>query len=363
MPDASEIKSIIGAIEDPVVLRPIGDIGVLTRVDVGRRGQATIELAIPVPGLGDYEELKATVSAVASQIPGINKVDIVSNDMRDDDRETMMAKVLPNGKGVVGGGTSRTRVIGIASGKGGVGKSSVTTNLAVALAKLGHSVGVIDADVWGFSIPRMLGAGPAPVVIHESIIPPSAYGVKAMSMDYFVGEDRAVIWRGPMLHKAIEQFLSDVLWDDPDFLLIDMPPGTGDIAISLSQFLPRAQLLLVTTPQPTAQRVARRSALMAAEVNQEVIAVIENMSWFTGDDGKKYEIFGSGGGKALADDLGVPFIGQIPLLTAMREGADNALPVSVAAPDSEAAASFMAAAEALIKIKPRVRTHPELVIR
>ena len=363
MPDASEIKSIVGAIEDPVVLRPIGDIGVLTRVDVGRRGAVTIELAIPVPGLGDYDGLKATVLAVASEIPDIKKVEIVSNDMRDDEREAMMAKVLPGGKAVVGGGASRTRVIGIASGKGGVGKSSVTTNLAVSLAKLGHSVGVIDADVWGYSIPRMLGAGPAPVVIHESIIPPSAYGVKAMSMDYFVGDDRAVIWRGPMLHKAIEQFLSDVLWDDPDFLLIDMPPGTGDIAISLSQFLPRAQLLLVTTPQPTAQRVARRSALMAAEVNQEVIAVIENMSWFTGDDGKKYEIFGSGGGKALADDLGVPFIGQIPLLAAMREGADNAQPVSVAAPDSEAAAAFTAAADALVKIKPRVRTHPDLVIR
>ncbi len=363
MADASEIKSIIGAIADPVLHRPIGDIGVLTKVEMGRRGLLTLELAIPVPGLVDYEDLKKTVSAAAAEIDGVKKVEIITNDMRDEDREALMARVLPEGKNVVGGAASPTRVIGIASGKGGVGKSSVTTNLAVALAKLGHSVGVIDADVWGYSIPRMLGAGPAPVVIHESIIPPSAFGVKAMSMDYFVGDDRAVIWRGPMLHKAIEQFLTDVLWDDPDFLLVDMPPGTGDIAISLSQFLPRAQLLLVTTPQPTAQRVARRSALMAAEVNQEVIAVIENMSYFEGDDGKKYEIFGSGGGAALAEDLGVPLIGQVPLLSAMREGADNAEPVSVAAPDSEAARVFMAAAEALIKLKPRVRTHPELVIR
>ena len=363
MADASEIKSIIGAIADPVLHRPIGDIGVLTKVEMGRRGMLTLELAIPVPGLVDYDDLKATVSAAAAEIDGVKKVEIVTNDMRDEDRAALMARVLPDGKNVVGGAASPTRVIGIASGKGGVGKSSVTTNLAVALAKLGHTVGVIDADVWGYSIPRMLGAGPAPVVIHESIIPPAAFGVKAMSMDYFVGDDRAVIWRGPMLHKAIEQFLTDVLWDDPDFLLVDMPPGTGDIAISLSQFLPRAQLLLVTTPQPTAQRVARRSALMAAEVNQEVIAVIENMSYFEGDDGKKYEIFGSGGGAALAEDLGVPLIGQVPLLSAMREGADKAEPVSVAAPDSEAARVFMAAAEALVKLKPRVRTHPELVIR
>ncbi len=363
MADAAEIKSIIGAIADPVLHRPIGDIGILTRVEVGRRGAVTLEIAIPVPGLVDYEDLKKTVVTVAEQIDGVKKVDLVTNDMRDEDRQAMMEAVLPGGKAVVGGTGSPTRVIGIASGKGGVGKSSVATNLAVALAGLGRSVGVIDADVWGYSIPRMLGAGPAPVVIHESIVPPSAYGVKAMSMDYFVGDDRAVIWRGPMLHKAIEQFLTDVFWDDPDFLLVDMPPGTGDIAISLSQFLPRAQLLLVTTPQPTAQRVARRSALMAAEVNQEVIAVIENMSYFLGDDGKRYDIFGSGGGEALAADLGVPLIGQIPLLPAMREGADNAQPVSVAAPDSDAAKAFVSAAEALIRIKPRVRTHPELVIR
>ena len=174
----------------------------------------------------------------------------------------------------------------------------------MALRGSGHKVGIVDGDIWGFSIPAMLGVDTPPFMVGESIIPPVSLGVKVMSMDYFVGEDKAVIWRGPMLHRAIEQFLKDVFWDNLDFLIVDMPPGTGDIAISMSQFLPRAQVLLVTTPQPTAQRVARRAALMAAEVDQEVIGVVENMAWFTGDDGKRYELFGAGGGQALADELG-----------------------------------------------------------
>jgi ATP-binding protein involved in chromosome partitioning len=184
-----------------------------------------------------------------------------------------------------------------------------------------------------------------------------------MSMDYFVPEDKAVVWRGPMLHKAIEQFLTDVFWDSPDYLLVDMPPGTGDIAISMNQFLPRAQVLLVTTPQPTAQRVARRAALMADTVNQEVMGVVENMSWFTADDGKRYLLFGEGGGAALAQEIDVPLLGQIPFLTAMREGADHGLPVQVAAPGSEAALAFEAVADQVERRKPRVRSHPQLVIK
>ena len=363
MPERAAIESVVHSFEDPLLHRPLGDLGLVSNLEISRRGAVTISLLIPVPELGDYADLADRISAEVGRIEGVRKVDVIRDGMTDEERADLMDRVIPQGKAVVGGSGSRTRVIGIASGKGGVGKSSVATNLAVSLARLGHSVGVIDADVWGFSIPKMLGAGPAPVVIHESIIPPEAHGVKAMSMDYFVGDDRAVIWRGPMLHKAIEQFLTDVYWDDPDFLLIDMPPGTGDIAISLSQFLPRAQLLLVTTPQPTAQRVARRSALMAEKVNQEVMAVVENMSWFTGDDGRRYEIFGSGGGQALADELGVPMVGQIPLLTAMREGADEGKPVVVAAPDTEVSAAFEKLAKAVIDLKPRVRTHPELVIR
>ena len=183
------------------------------------------------------------------------------------------------------------------------------------------------------------------MVIDQSIIPPIAYGIKAMSMDYFVPEDKAVVWRGPMLHKAIEQFLTDVFWDSPDYLIVDMPPGTGDIAISMSQFLPRAQVLLVTTPQPTAQRVARRAALMADTVNQEVIGVVENMSWFTADDGTSYEIFGAGGGAGFGRRAEGSALRQIPLLPAMREGADRGLPVALAAPGSEAAEAFTRLAE------------------
>jgi ATP-binding protein involved in chromosome partitioning len=194
------------------------------------------------------------------------------------------------------------------------------------------------------------------------IMPPEAHGVRAISMDYFVRPDQAVIWRGPMLHKALEQFLVDAYWGDIDYLLIDMPPGTGDIAISMSQFLPRAQALVVTTPQPTAQRVAKRAALMANKVNQEILGVVENMSWFTGDDAKRYQLFGEGGGQLLADELEVPLLGQVPLVPAMREGADAGIPVSIAAPDSEAAAAFRSIAERVDGLRPKLRSHPELVI-
>jgi len=228
----------------------------------------------------------------------------------------------------------------VASGKGGVGKSSLTVNLALALRARGREVGVVDADIYGFSIPRMLGADREPTVIDQMLVPPEACGVRCISIGYFVPEGQAVIWRGPMLHKALEQFLTDVYWDEPDFLLIDMPPGTGDIALSLSQYLPRAEVYVVTTPQPAAQKVAALSAAMAAKVNLPVKAVIENMSWFTGDDGKRYEIFGSGGGQELADSLGVPLLGQLPLLPELREGGDDGVPITVADPDSEAAKLF-----------------------
>jgi ATP-binding protein involved in chromosome partitioning len=262
-----------------------------------------------------------------------------------------------------GGQGSKTRVIAVASGKGGVGKSSVTANLAVALHRAGRDVAVVDADVWGYSIPRMLGIQHPPQALDGMIIPSGAHGVRAISMDFFVPSDEAVVWRGPMLHKALEQFLGDVFWDEPDILLIDMPPGTGDVAISMSQFLPRSQTIVVTTPQITAQRVAKRAAGMAKKVNQEVLGVIENMSWFTGDDGKRYEIFGAGGGAELAAELEVPLLGAIPLLPAMRHGADMGEPVAVAAPGSEAEQAFDAIASRIIELRPRVRSHPDLVIR
>ena len=248
---------------------------------------------------------------------------------------------------------SQDPVLLIASGKGGVGKSSVTTNLAVALAQQGKPVAVVDADVWGFSIPRMLGVDRPPVVIDEMLVPPEANGVRCISMGFFAEEDQPVIWRGPMLHKALEQFLTDVYWDEPDFLVVDLPPGTGDIALSLAQFLPRAEVYVVTTPQPAAQRVAQRAAFMAQKVNLEVKGVIENMSWFTGDDGKRYEIFGAGGGQELAERLEVPLLGQVPLVPALREGGDAGRPIVVADPDSEAARAFRAIAERSTSSWPR----------
>ncbi len=259
--------------------------------------------------------------------------------------------------------TARTRVIAVASGKGGVGKSTVTTNVAVALARMGKDVAAIDADVWGFSMPRMLGIENGPELTEENLmVPPSRYGVRLLSMGFFVPEDQAVIWRGPMLHKALEQFLTDVAWGEPDYLVIDMPPGTGDVALSMSQFLPRAEVVVVTTPQPAAQSVAQRAAAMAAKVDLDVIGVVENMSWFRGDDGVAYEIFGSGGGQTLADQLGVPLLGQVPLVSAVRVGGDEGEPIVVGEPESETAAAFVAIAEQIERLAPRRIYSSELKI-
>ena len=256
----------------------------------------------------------------------------------------------------------KTRVLLVASGKGGVGKSSVTTNLAVALSTRGNDVAVIDADVWGFSIPRMLGITEPPSVVDDMLIPPSAHGVRSISMGFFAEEDQPVIWRGPMLHKALNQFLTDVAWDEPDFLLIDLQPGTGDTAISLAGFLPDSEMLVVTTPQIAAQSVAQRAAFMAEKVDLEVKGVIENMSWFTGDDGQRYELFGEGGGGALAEKLGVPLLGQIPLVPTLRAGSDNGNPV--AADTSTEIGSIFAEIARVVEedIKPSKRRHRELKI-
>ncbi len=361
MADKANLTDLISTVVDPLLERPIGDLNMVGSVDRRRLGADRLVLRLPVPNYPLTDELERRLTSVLGQA-GVS-AEIAFEVMDDAQRSEMMRSLRSGSSAGIGETGSQTRTVAISSGKGGVGKSSVTTNLAIALRSLGHTVGVIDADIWGFSLPRMLGAHHPPVVIEESIIPPVAHGVKVMSMDFFVGEDKAVVWRGPMLHKAIEQFLKDVFWDDPDFILVDMPPGTGDVSISLSQFLPRAQVLLVTTPQPTAQRVARRAALMAREVDQEVIGVVENMSWFTGDDNTRYEIFGAGGGEALASELGVDLLARVPLLPAMREGADAGDPVSVAAPGSEAERAFLELAEKVVARKPRIRTHPDLVIR
>jgi ATP-binding protein involved in chromosome partitioning len=363
MSDMKAIETAIGSLEEPEIGRPLGDLGMIRNLDLGRKGKVDVLIALPVPGYPLVGVLAQEIREAASAVDGVSSVEVSFLDMDDDERTRMMETIRPERGLTIARPGSPTRVITISSGKGGVGKSSVTANLAVALAGMGHSIGVIDADVWGFSIPKMLGVDRQPYVIDETIIVPRAHKVKVISMDYFVSSDQAVIWRGPMLHKALEQFLSDVFWDDPDFLLIDMPPGTGDVAISVSQFVPRAQVAVVTTPQPTAQRVAKRAALMAQQVNQEVMGIIENMSWFTGDDGTKYALFGEGGGASLADELGVPLLAQIPFLPAMRAGADDGQPLAVVAPDSEAAAAFDELARGVVAARPRVRTHPELIIK
>ncbi len=365
MVDIEAVRAAVGAVQDPELHRSIEDLGMLREVEAVDGDGVRVLVALTIPGCPLQDTLTTDVTAAAQSVEGVGDVVVDFTAMNEAERGEVVQQVRGGGairEVTIGKPGSRTRVIGIASGKGGVGKSTVTANLAVALARQGKRVGLIDADVWGFSIPKMLGIDRQPVVLDDMLLPPEAHGVGVMSMDYFVGDDQPVIWRGPMLHKAIEQFLVDVHWDEPDFLLIDMPPGTGDVAISLSQFLPSSETLVVTTPQPTAERVAARAGLMAEKVNQHVVGVVENMSWFTGDDGTRYPIFGEGGGRALADKLGVELLGQIPLVTALREGADEGTPVVVADPDGEAAAAFDRLASDLIERGPRLRTHPELVI-
>jgi ATP-binding protein involved in chromosome partitioning len=246
--------------------------------------------------------------------------------------------------------SSPTRVIGVSSGKGGVGKSSVTVNLAVALAQAGHSVGLLDADVYGFSVPGMLGVAGEPTMVDGRVVPPVAFGVRTISMGFFVEDEQPVIWRGPMLHKALEQFLVDVDWGAPDFLLVDMPPGTGDVALSMAEYLPASEIYVVTTPQPAAKRVAQRTAYMARKLNLPLRGVIENMSWFSAPDGSRHAIFGTGGGAQLAEELGVPLLGQVPLLPALREGGDTGSPIVVSGPSSEAAEAFRSIASAIVAL-------------
>jgi ATP-binding protein involved in chromosome partitioning len=362
--DAAALRSAIGLVEDPEIHRSLEELNMLREVEINDDGSVRVLVALTIPGCPLKDKLTQDVTAAARSVAGVGDVAVQFTSMTDEERNALTKDLRGEESTEIplARAGAKTRVIAVSSGKGGVGKSSVTTNLAVALARSGKTVGVMDADVWGFSIPRMLGIDRPPTVIDEVLFPPEIHGVKAMSMDFFVPDDQAVIWRGPMLHKAMEQFLADVHWDDPDYLLIDMPPGTGDVSISLAQFLPRAQALIVTTPQITAQRVAKRAGLMALKVNQEILGVVENMSWFTGDDGKRYPIFGAGGGQVLAGELEVPLLGQIPLVPEVRSAADAGEPIAVADPDSEAAAAFAALAEEIEARKPRLRTHPQLVI-
>jgi len=373
-----QLVEALRPVHDPELHRSIVDLGMLRQADLEADGTARILVALTIAGCPLRNEITNRVTGAVETLDGVTSVDLEFTVMTDDERENLRKTLHGDAAGSAGSQNahghaegraipfaqpgSKTRPLLIASGKGGVGKSSVTTNLAVALAQMGHSVGVVDADIYGYSIPRMLGTDRPPTVIDEMLIPPEMWGVRCISMGYFAPENEAVIWRGPMLHKALEQFLVDVLWDEPDYLLIDMPPGTGDVAISLSQFLPSSETIVVTTPQPTAGRVAVKAGLMAEKVNQEILGIVENMAWFTGDDGKRYTIFGEGGGASLAEDLSTDLLVQVPLVPAMRDGADRGFPAVAVDPDGEAAAAFDRLAQAVEDRKPKTRSHPELIV-
>ncbi len=372
----SQILEALRPVEDPELHRSIVELGMVRTIAIAEP-RVAVQIALTVAGCPLRNEIQNRVTAALTALDGVDAIDLDFTVMTDDERVALRQQ-LHGDPGATAGThaghghaegrvipfaepSSRTRCLLIASGKGGVGKSSVTTNLSVALARLGHTVAVVDADVWGFSIPRMLGVNRPPVVIDEMLVPPESHGVRCISMGFFAEEDQPVIWRGPMLHKALEQFLTDVFWDEPDYLVVDLPPGTGDIALSLAQFLPRGEVYVVTTPQLAAQRVAQRAAFMAERVHLEVKGVIENMAWFTGDDGTRYELFGAGGGQELAERLEVPLLGQIPLVPALREGGDTGRPIVVSEPEGEAAASFAAIAQRIdVELAPTRRFNAEL---
>jgi ATP-binding protein involved in chromosome partitioning len=379
MPDPAEVQEAIAAVEEPELRRSLGELGLVRSVAVDG-ATAAIGLDDPLPDRGHWAEIKGRTRDAALGVAGIDQVDIDVREMNEDAKPAVAAilkgEAPANPLAVMDAAanaqprarqnpftSSRTRVLAIASGKGGVGKSSVTTNLSIALAARGLRVAAVDADVWGFSMPRMLGIQHPPGLIDDVIVPPSAHGVRLISMGFFAREDQAVVWRGPMLHKALEQFLTDVHWAEPDYLVIDMPPGTGDVSLSISQFLPRAEVVVVTTPQPAAQKVAQRAAAMAEKVELDVIGVVENMSWFLGDDGTRYELFGAGGGAELAAQLDVPLLGQIPLVPALRKGGDVGEPIVIADPDDEASVAFRSIAETVdTELRPKRIAHPELKI-
>jgi ATP-binding protein involved in chromosome partitioning len=386
--DESQVTAAVAAVIDPELRLSLGELGMVGPVQVKKK-KAVIDIRLPVADYPQVDELESRIRAAVEQVRGVREVTVDRGVMEEEPRARL--RMLLRGEPVDNGGDShdehdhghshggqlghedgrpnrfmlprsKTRVLGISSGKGGVGKSSVTVNLAVALTRMGHDVAVLDADVYGFSVPAMLGVTNDPLIIGDLVVPPTANGVRCLSMGYFVPDDTPVIWRGPMLHKALEQFLVDAYWGEPDYLLIDMPPGTGDVTLSLGQYLTKTEVYVVTTPQPAAQRVAQRSAYAARKLKLSVRGVIENMSWFTGDDGTRYELFGARGGEQLAGELGVPLLAQVPLVPALRAGGDQGIPVAVADPSGEAAAAFNQLAESIVALGPARVYRRELTV-
>ncbi|HEX7464895.1 MAG TPA: Mrp/NBP35 family ATP-binding protein [Actinomycetota bacterium] len=349
-----QVRRSLRNVLDPEIGRPIEDLGMLQSIEVDG-DLVRVQVLLTIAGCPLEERIAGDVKAALAPL-GVERVDVRTTPMDDRQRAELVEKLRGSA-----GAQQKTffadtdiSVIAVASGKGGVGKSTVTINLSCALAAEGHKVGVLDADVWGFSVPRMMGVSGQPVGFNNMILPLQVHDVKVMSIGFFVPEGEPVIWRGPMLHKAIEQFLGDVYWGDLDFLFVDLPPGTGDVAISLTSFLPGASMLVVTTPQQAAHKVAERAGKMAERTSLRPIGVIENMSWFVCPHcGEKTTIFGEGGGEETAQTLGVPLLGQIPLVPAIREGGDEGRPIVVADPDSPAGAALR---DAAVKIAQATRT-------
>ena len=354
LPTNEQVTEKLSAVIDPELRRNIVELGMVRSIEIKPEGQVDVTVSLTTPGCPIRSHFQQAVVEQVSSLEGVTGVG-VGFDVLSDEEKGQLQQTLGRNKLPQGALAQVKNVICVSSGKGGVGKSTMTANLAAALVAQGQSAGALDCDVYGYSIPRMLGVSGKPDVNGErKIIPPeAASGVKTMSIGYFVEDNSAVVWRGPMLHKAIQQFLEDVAWGELDYLLLDLPPGTGDVAMTLAQLLPQAKIAIVTTPQPAAQSVARRSAQMADKVDLEVMGVIENMSGFTTPGGEKFSIFGEGGGQLLADELGVPLLGTVPLSEELREHADNGDPLVTDLPDSPAAEAIMEVAKRIIASSPR----------
>jgi ATP-binding protein involved in chromosome partitioning len=354
MPTRDQVLESLRAVIDPELRRDIVELEMVRSIDVHPNGVVDVMVSLTTPGCPIRTHFETAVAQAVREVEGVVAVN-VSFDVLSDGEKAALGRKLGRGSLPAGALAQVANVICIGSGKGGVGKSSVTANLAASLAADGKLVGVLDADVWGYSQPRMFGLGnQRPRVNGErKLIPLEAHdGIKVMSIGFFVEEDAAVVWRGPMLHKALQQFLEDVDWGVLDYLLIDLPPGTGDVSMTLAQLLPQAKFLIVTTPQPVAQKVARRSAEMATKLKLEIAGVIENMSGFVTPSGERYQLFGEGGGQLLAEELDVPLLGKVPLTMALREQSDAGIPLVFSDPDDPAAQALHHAARGLVALSP-----------
>jgi ATP-binding protein involved in chromosome partitioning len=353
VPTKEQVTQALTAVIDPELRRSIVELGMVRSIEIGDEGRVAVVVSLTTPGCPIRSHFQQAVAEQVGRLDGVSGVavdfDVLSNEEKGRLQQSLGRQRLPEGALA-----QVKNIVCVASGKGGVGKSTMTANLAAALQTEGQASGALDCDVYGYSIPRMLGVNRKPEVNAErKIVPLSGpAGIKVMSIGFFLEENAAVVWRGPMLHKAIQQFLEDVDWGELDYLLLDLPPGTGDVSMTLAQLLPQAKVLIVTTPQPAAQTVARRSAEMAGKVDLELLGVIENMSGFTTPDGQRVAIFGEGGGQLLADELGVPLIGKVPLSEELREHADAGTPLALEDPDAPAAQAIRDAARGIVAATP-----------